>query len=81
MKHLVRLLISQHDIRRTPSIYISILLAYLEMKDWNQAQGIIHIMETLEMRPEEKEAYLYLKQIIYGHDEAELEDLWNYLNC
>ncbi|MBP3888104.1 MAG: hypothetical protein J6F30_10770 [Cellulosilyticum sp.] len=79
MKHLVKLLITQKGIRRTPSIYISIILAYLEMKEWTKAQSIVEVMEALEMRPEEAEAYQYLKHLIQSHNQEDLEDLWAYL--
>lgn len=80
MKHLVKMLIEENDIRRTPSIYVSIILAYLEMKKWDDAKYIIHVMQELEMRSEENIVYVYLARIINQQDEKELEDLWSYLN-
>lgn len=80
MKNLVKLLIETNGIRSTPAIYISILLAHLEMEHWDEAKYIVKIMQDLDMKQEETDAYFYLKQIVSAHDKEALEDLWAYLN-
>lgn len=79
MKKLIKLLIEEEGIRRTPSIYISILLAYLEQCQWEEAKHILHVFQDLELKEEEKDAFLYLKDLIYARDTESISTLLAYL--
>lgn len=79
MKEFVKLLIEEKGIRSTPSIYISIILAYLEMLNWDEAAYIVTCMQNLEMAVEEEGAFLYLRNIILQKDESALKSLLVYL--
>ena len=81
MKSFVKLLTTQEGIRSTPSIYISILLAYLEVLNWEEADEIIHIMQSLELKAEEELVFLYLENIVSRRDQESLEALWAYLKA
>lgn len=80
MKRFVKLLIEEVGIRRTPSLYISILLAYLDMFNWDEARKTLQIFETLDMQIEEKHAFLYLKDLTLAQDKEALKELFTYLH-
>lgn len=79
MKKMIKLLIEEEGIRRTPSIYISILLAYLEQFNWSEAEHILHAFQNLELKDEEKDTFLYLKDLIYARDTESINTLLAYL--
>lgn len=79
MKRLIKLLIEEEGIRRTPSIYISILLAYLEVLNWIEAEHILRSFESLDLQDEEKYAFLYLKDLILARDKEAIKTLFMFL--
>lgn len=79
MQRMIKLLIEEEGIRRTPSIYISILLAYLEQFSWGEAEHILQVFQDLELKDEEKDAFLYLKNLIYERDIESINTLLTYL--
>ena len=81
MRSLVKLLIYDKGIRSTPSIYISILLAYLEIHNGDEASKMSEIVNSLEMKPEEEGAFDYLKPIVLNKDEVKLAELLIYLKA
>lgn len=81
MQWIIKLLIDEEGIRSTPSIYISILLAYLENQNWKDASYTLNAFKSLEMQPEEEMAFLYLQDIITRQDTEMLEGLLCYLKA
>lgn len=81
MELFVKLIINDSRIRSTPSIYISIMLTYLELLNWEEAEYIVGIMKDLELEPEEALAFNYLKDIVNRKDEEAVTDLLAYLQA
>lgn len=79
MKRLVKLLIEEKGIRRTPSIYISIVLAYLEAYKWKEAEDTIQVLDSLELLLEEEQVCLYLKKLVQTQIEVDVQNLCEYL--
>ena len=80
MKRLVKLLIDEEGAKHTSSIYISILLAYLEASNWSEIERILRIFETLDLQAEEEDAFLYLRDLILSQDKEAIEALLMYLH-
>lgn len=79
MQSLIKILIEEEGIRRTPSIYLSILLAYLETYKWNDVNKTLQILESLDLLYEEKQSYLYLKELALTRNRHSIQNLFQYL--
>jgi len=80
MKRLIKLLIEEEGAKHTSSVYISILLAYLQTSNWVEAKRSIRFFETIDLQAEEKYAFLYLKDLILEQDQEAIDALLTYLH-
>lgn len=80
MKRLVKLLIEEVGVRQTPSLYISILLAYIEVFNWDEAEKTLQIFDALDLQTEERHAFLYLKDLTLAQDKETIKELFTYLH-
>ena len=80
MKRLIKLLIEEEGAKHTSSVYISILLAYLQIPNWVEAKRSIRFLKTIDLQVEEKYAFLYLKDLILEQDQEAIDALLTYLH-
>lgn len=81
MKVLIKFLVSKKHIDTVAGVYISIGLAYLENQNWQEAKAIMNILQELELKPEEEQVFLYLKDIVQSQNEEERINLISYLSA
>lgn len=81
MKIYVKLLIQENTIRSTPSIYISMMIAYLKSSQWKEAERIANFLESMSLKHEEACACHYLRRLALDQDEKQIEALLTYLGA
>lgn len=65
----VRLVVCAKGPRSTPSIYLSIMIAYLEQGKWQEAQATSQLIQSMSLLSEENLAFQYLNQLMLQKDE------------
>lgn len=80
MKDYIRSIIMEKGIRSTFSIYISIILAYLEEYKWQDARRFMRILKGEPLEYEQKLVYYYLNELLLSKDKRVIKQFIEQLN-
>lgn len=79
MEEIIRFVVCQKGRLRTPSFYLSILIAYLEDANWLEATKIHQLLQAMVLTEMEQDALTYLGKLLKSKDQVLILSLAHYL--
>lgn len=80
MTNLILLIVKQKQLTTVASIYICILIAYLEMHQWEEGLKTLNLLETIPLSCTERTVMIYLSKLLQNKECQAITELIAILN-